>query len=70
MQLIQQQSFFHEKNDAADSTARFSFWGGRLGPLGPAPPQNEKMQLNQLHHFFHEKNFAAESTASFPYLLL
>ena len=42
MQLIQQQSFFHEKNDAADSTACFSFWGGRLGPLGPGPPGMKK----------------------------
>ena len=37
MQLIQQQSFFHEKNDAADSTACFSFWGG-LGRAAPGGP--------------------------------
>ena len=47
MQLIQQQSFFHEKNDAADSTACFSFWGGRLGPLGPGPPRMGKNEKNK-----------------------
>ena len=53
MQLIQQQSFFHEKNDAADSTACFSFWGGRLGPLGPGPPRmkTKKKQTNLLKRF-------------------
>ena len=56
------------RNLAADSTANsfFSFWGGRLGPLGPGPPRMKKkecswisciivsmkttLQLNQLHY--------------------
>ena len=39
MQLIQQQSFFHEKNDAADSTACFHSGGAWAQGPQAAPPE-------------------------------
>ena len=56
MQLIQLQSFFHEKNDAADSTAFFHSGGAWAERPQAAPPEWKKsVQLNQLHNFSWEK---------------
>ena len=46
MQSIQLQSFFHEKNDAADSTAFFFFHSGGAWAERPqaAPPRMKKLR--------------------------
>ena len=71
MQLIQLHSCFHGANEAAADSTAFCFFHfgerGRLGPLGPGPPQNEKKnwQLNQLPNFSWNKTWQLNQLPNF-----
>ena len=54
--------FFHEKNDAADSTACFHSGGAWAQGAQAAPPE-WKHAVESAASFFSWKNFAAESAS-------